>query len=106
MKQENGYTNNGGDTLNQGDTPQTSITEAKELITLEEAARFLGFKKSYLYKLTSTKQIPFYKYGGRVIAFDPAALQAWRAARLQYVPTQAEQAAQAAAYCAANPLRR
>ena len=106
MKQENEYHNNGGDTLHQGDTPQTSITEAKELITLEEAARFLGFKKSYLYKLTSTKQIPFYKYGGRVIAFDPAALQAWRAARLQYVPTQAEQATQAAAYCAANPLRR
>ena len=106
MKQENEYHNNGGETLHQGNAPQPSITEAKELITLEEAARFLGFKKSYLYKLTSTKQIPFYKYGGRDIAFDPAALQAWRAARLQYVPPQAEQAAQAAAYCAANPLRR
>lgn len=106
MKQEKEYTNNGGDTLNQGSAPQPSTTRANELITLEEAARFLGLKKSYLYKLTSTKQIPFYKYGGRVIAFDPAALQAWRAARLQYVPTQAERAAQAAAYCAANPLRR
>ena len=105
MKQENELTNKGGDTLNQGNAPQPSTTPAK-LITLEEAARFLGLKKSYLYKLTSTKQIPFYKYGGRVIAFDPAALQAWRASRLQYVPTQAEQAAQAAAYCAANPLRR
>ena len=106
MKQEKELTNNGGDTLNQGSAPQPSTTRANELITLEEAARFLGLKKSYLYKLTSTKQIPFYKYGGRVIAFDPAALQVWRAARLQYVPTQAEQAAQAAAYCAANPLRR
>lgn len=106
MKQEKELTNNGGDTLNQGSAPQPSTTRANELITLEEAARFLGLKKSYLYKLTSTKQIPFYKYGGRVIAFDPAALQAWRAARLQYIPTQAEQAAQAAAYCAANPLRR
>ena len=106
MKQVHAYTNNGGDTLNQGSAPQPSTTRANELITLEEAARFLGLKKSYLYKLTSTKQIPFYKYGGRVIAFDPAALQAWRAARLQYIPTQAEQAAQAAAYCAANPLRR
>ena len=106
MKQENEYHNNGGDTLSQGSAPQPSTTQANELITLEEAARFLGLKKSYLYKLTSTKQIPFYKYGGRVIAFDPAALQAWRAARLQYVPTQAERAAQAAAYCAANPLRR
>lgn len=106
MIQENKYTNNGGDTLNQGSAPQPSTIQANELITLEEAARFLGLKKSYLYKLTSTKQIPFYKYGGRVIAFDPADLQAWRAARLQYVPTRAEQAAQAAAYCAANPLRR
>ena len=103
MKQENELTNKCGDTLNQGSAPQPSTNE---LINLEEAARFLGLKKSYLYKLTSTKQIPFYKYGGRVIAFDPAALQAWRAARLQYVPTQADQAAQAAAYCAANPLRR
>ena len=85
----------------------TSTTgEAKELLTLEEAARFLGFKKSYLYRLTCTKKIPFYKYGGRVIVFDRADLQAWRDARLQYVPTQAEQAAQAAAYCAANPLKR
>ena len=106
MIQVHEYTNNGCDTLNQGSAPQSSTTQANELITLEEAARFLGLKKSYLYKLTSTKQIPFYKYGGRVIAFDPAALQAWRAARLQYVPTQAERAAQAAAYCAANPLRR
>lgn len=106
MKQVNEYTNNGGDAFNQDSASQPSTTQANELITLEEAARFLGLKKSYLYKLTSTKQIPFYKYGGRVIAFDPVALQAWRAARLQYVPTQAEQAAQAAAYCAANPLRR
>lgn len=79
---------------------------AKELVTLADAAQFLGLKKSYLYKLTSTKQIPFYKYGGRLIAFDLAELQTWRDARLQYVPTQAEQAAQAAAYCAANPLKR
>lgn len=106
MKQVHEHANNGGETLHQCSTPQPSITETKELITMEEAARFLGLKKSYLYKLTSTKQIPFYKYGGRVIAFDPADLQAWRAARLQYVPTQAEQAAQAAAYCAANPLKR
>ena len=51
MKQENEYHNNGGETLHQGNAPQPRITEAKELITLEEAARFLGFKKSYLYKI-------------------------------------------------------
>lgn len=106
MIQENESHNNGGSALNQGGATQPDTTGARELMTLEEAARFLGFKKSYLYKLTSTRQIPFYKYGGRVIAFDPAALKDWRASRLLYVPTQAEQAAKAAAYCATNPLQR
>lgn len=105
MTQANEYRNS-GETLHQGNAPQASATAAKEFISLDEAARFLGFKKSYLYKLTSTKKIPFYKYGGRVIVFDPVALQSWRAARLQYVPTQAEQTANAAAYCAANPLKK
>lgn len=100
MKQSKEYT--GGDPSRQG------VTTAGEkiLLTLEEAARFLGLKKSYLYNLTSTKRIPFYKCGGRRIVFDRADLQAWQAARLQYVPTQAEQAALAAAYCAANPINR
>lgn len=84
---------------------QPGDTAANELIDLEAAARFLGLKKSYLYKLTSTRQIPFYKYGGRLIMFDRAALESWRAARLQAVPSKAEAAASAAAYCAANPLR-
>lgn len=84
---------------------QPGDTAANDLIDLEAAARFLGLKKSYLYKLTSTRQIPFYKYGGRLIMFDHAALESWRAARLQAVPSKAEAAASAAAYCAANPLR-
>ena len=84
---------------------QPGDTAANDLIDLEAAARFLGLKKSYLYKLTSTRQIPFYKYGGRLIMFDRAAMESWRAARLQAVPSKAEAAASAAAYCAANPLR-
>lgn len=78
----------------------------QDLLDLDAAARFLGLKKSYLYRLTSTRQIPFYKYGGRLIMFDRAALESWRAARLQAVPTQAEHAARAVAYCAANPLQK
>lgn len=84
---------------------QPGDTAANDLIDLEAAARFLGLKKSYLYKLTSTRQIPFYKYGRKLIMFDRAALESWRAARLQAVPSKAEAAASAAAYCAANPLR-
>lgn len=95
----------GGETLRQAVITQPGDTAANDLIDLEAAARFLGLKKSYLYKLTSTRQIPFYKYGGRLIMFDRAALESWRAARLQAVPSKAEAAASAAAYCAANPLR-
>lgn len=100
MKQSNEYT--GSDPYRQNRT----TTGARTLLTLEEAARFLRLKKSYLYNLTYTKKIPFYKCGGRKLAFDRADLQEWQAARLQYVPTQAEQAARAAAYCAVNPLKR
>ena len=68
-----------------------------------EAAEFLGLKKSYLYHLTSSKQIPFIKYGGRLILFERAALETWKQSRMQSVPTAAETESAAALYCAANP---
>ena len=79
---------------------------AQNLLTLEEAAQYLGLKKSYLYRLTSTRQIPFFKYGGRRVLFERESLETWRTARLQAVPTLEDAAARAAAYCAANPLKR
>ena len=48
----------------------------KELMTIEEAAAFLGFKKSYLYRLTSERKLPFYKPGHKVF-FKKAELEAW-----------------------------
>ena len=95
----------GGEMMHAATLTRPEATAANELLSLEAAALFLGLKKSYLYKLTSTRQIPFYKYGGRLIKFERAALESWRAARLQVIPTQAEQAEQAAAYCVANPLK-
>ena len=99
-------TPHGGETLRQAVITQPGDTQPQNLLDLDAAARFLGLKKSYLYRLTSARKIPFYKYGGRLIMFDLAALETWRAARLQAVPTQAEQAARAAAYCAANPVQK
>ena len=99
-------TPHGGETLRQAVITQPGDTKPENLLDLNAAAAFLGLKKSYLYRLTSARKIPFYKYGGRLIMFDRAALESWRAARLQAVPTQAEQAARAAAYCAANPLQK
>ena len=76
----------GGETLRQAVITQPGDTAANDLIDLEAAARFLGLKKSYLYKLTSTRQIPFYKYGGRLVLFLPAAPERMCVARRQSEP--------------------
>ncbi len=41
----------------------------KEIMTLEEASRYLGLSKSNLYKKTSLNLIPFYKPNGKIIYF-------------------------------------
>ena len=41
----------------------------KEILTFEEATKYLGLSKSNLYKRTSLNQIPFYKPGGKLIYF-------------------------------------
>ena len=92
--------------MQQEHNTETIRQAAQDFLTVTEAAAFLGLKKSYLYKLTCYRQIPFFKYGGRYVCFDRAALEAWRAARLQAVPTLAEAEARAAVYCTANPLKR
>lgn len=48
----------------------------KELLTIEEASDFLGFKKSYLYRLTSERKLPFYKPGHKVF-FKKSELEDW-----------------------------
>ena len=41
----------------------------KEILTFEEASKYVGLSKSNLYKRTSLNQIPFYKPGGKLIYF-------------------------------------
>lgn len=45
------------------------------MLTAEQAAEFLGVKKSYLYKLTYLHAIPYYKPFGRKIYFDRTELE-------------------------------
>ena len=75
-------------------------------MNIDEAAAFLGLRKSYIYKLTHLKEIPFIKYGGRLILFDRERLAAWKRDKMQPVPTREELAAKAEAYCATNPLKK
>ena len=49
----------------------------KEVLTLEEAAQYTGMTPSALYKLTSTRKIPFSKPNGKNCFFKRTELEAW-----------------------------
>jgi excisionase family DNA binding protein len=70
---------------------------SKEVLTFEEAANFTGMSRSYLYKLTSTKQVPHYKPSGKMVYFNRAELEAWLLSRR--VDTADEVGARAQIHC-------
>ena len=49
----------------------------KKILTFSEGCQYLGFAKSYVYKLTSSAIIPFSKPNGKSIFFDREKLEAW-----------------------------
>ena len=51
-------------------------TQPKPL-TFKEAAEFLDFSRSYLYRLTSQGRVPCYKPEGKRVYFDRAELVNW-----------------------------
>lgn len=73
------------------------ILAQKEVLTFAEAAAYTGMKKSYLYKLTASKQIPHYKPAGKNCFFKRTELEAWLTANP--VATTDELNAEAQAYC-------
>ena len=50
---------------------------SKRVLTLEDVSLISGFSMSYLYKLTSTHQIPHYKPNGKNIFFDRDEIEEW-----------------------------
>ncbi len=59
------------------DVLENVIGAAKEVLTLEETALFLGLKKSALYKMTHNMVIPFYRPNGKMVYFEKTDLLAW-----------------------------
>ena len=49
----------------------------KEVLTSDEAARYMGVSKSYLYKLTMRQQIPHFKPMGKMCYFNRQELEQW-----------------------------
>ncbi|MFA6978631.1 MAG: helix-turn-helix domain-containing protein [Ignavibacteriaceae bacterium] len=46
-------------------------------LCFKEAAAYLGFRPSYLYKLTHKKLISFYKPSGKMLFFSKSELDEW-----------------------------
>ena len=69
----------------------------KEVLTSDEAAKYMGISKSYLYKLTMRQQIPHYKPMGKMCYFNRAELEQWL--QSNRVSTSTEITQQAQSYC-------
>lgn len=86
------------------DSLREQLKGTKEVLTLDEAASFLGLSKSQIYRLTSTNAIPHYKPSGKYIYFDRAELIEW--AKHNPVKTKREHELDAIKYVANKPLTR
>ena len=53
------------------------LCSGKEVLTLEEAALFMGISRSTLYKMTHKNVIPFFRPNGKLIYFEKSELLAW-----------------------------
>lgn len=53
------------------------ISTTKDVLTSDEAAKYMGVSKSYLYKLTMQQKIPHYKPMGKMCYFNRLELEQW-----------------------------
>lgn len=73
------------------------ISTTKEVLTSDEAARYMGVSKSYLYKLTMMQKIPHYKPMGKMCYFNRLELEKWL--QCNRVSTANEISQRAQSYC-------
>ena len=48
-----------------------------KVLTLDQAAEYLGYKKAYIYQLTSAGVLPFHKPNGKKMFFEREKLEEW-----------------------------
>jgi len=71
--------------MNQIKEQQKQLDRIEEILTmkqaepmsLDEACKYLGLSKSYIYKLTCLRQIPFYKPQNGKLFFEKSDLNRW-----------------------------
>ena len=77
----------------------------KNVLSFDEASKFLNLSKSYLYKLTSGNLIPHYNPQGKMLYFEKVELEAWL--RQNPIKTQAQIEQEAQKYILNNrPLKK
>ena len=59
------------------DALEDILEAGKVVLTVEEAAKFMGMARSSLYKMTSDQTIPFYRPNGKMIFFEKTDLLSW-----------------------------
>lgn len=69
----------------------------KEVLTSDEAAKYMGVSKSYLYKLTMKQRIPHFKPMGKMCYFNRLELEQWL--QSNRVSTASEIKQQAQSFC-------
>ena len=66
----------------------------KEVLTSDEAAKYMGISKSYLYKLTMKQLIPHFKPLGKMCYFNRLELEQWLQSNRIATETEINQKAQ------------
>lgn len=69
----------------------------KEILTISECARYAGVSKSFFYKLTMDKKIPFYRPAGKLLFINRLDLENWL--RQNRSATNTELGVEAQAFC-------
>lgn len=54
-----------------------SLLAAKNVLDIDDVVLLTGLSKSYVYKLTCKKEIPYYKPNGKLIYFDRQEVESW-----------------------------
>ena len=72
---------------------RNTLLASKNVLTIDDAALLTGMSKSHIYKLTCSKQIPFYRPNGKLVYFDRQELEGWLKQNRVNTTAEAEQAA-------------
>ncbi|MEQ1666569.1 MAG: helix-turn-helix domain-containing protein [Bdellovibrionales bacterium] len=70
-----------------------AVLTNKAVLNIEEAAAYTGLAVSYLYKLTSTQEVPHFKPRGKRLYFNRLELEDWLQSRRVNTVTEISHAA-------------